>query len=572
MTTPVSSSVPQSTGRSPDANLIYQQYLAYCADIDKKIGAIDALPYAQRTSTKALQDRAQLITFKQNLNPIYTSQYNNSSATIASFKTACATIINAVLQSYNDAMGVSSTPPSGTTTLPSPIQVATPPPPPPPPVVVPPPPAPVPVVTTSGRSKDADQIYSQYVAYCSDIDTKIGALDALPYNTRIQGEIVQDRATLVALKGELSPIYSGQYNNSSATITSFKTACAAIESQVTHAYNDAISFGSTPVVLPPVTPPVPPPVTPPPVVTPPVVPPPSPTPVQGVQPVTPASSTATRLENGTWYIDWTSRTFPVPAGVNTVNIFVGNMHLDASGNPVIDGFGAMSQDQAQMDAFIQNCKAKGIAVKISIGGGGGSYDNCWDVLTSSNVQSFAQAFANFCTLHKVDGVDFDVEEFTSAQDKPAQQALVGTLIKDFKSINPAFQTSLCTNAGFGPNFPWPGIVQNILNASMSTNASTNTKSCGVDKLYIMAYFNPLADEQGWVTGWANWLKTNYNFAPSQITVGLNSQSQAYNVSTFAAWAASNGFSTSYWEYDPALSSQSNAMTSSILSAYNNKVA
>lgn len=176
--------------------------------------------------------------------------------------------------------------------------------------------------------------------------------------------------------------------------------------------------------------------------------------------------------------------------------------------------------------------------------------------------------ANYCNTNHLDGVDFDCEEFTSAQDKPAQQALVGTLIKDFKTINPNFQTSLDTNAGFGSNFPWQGIVQNIMNASIYTDPTTGKTASGVDRLYIMSYFNSMQDEQGWITGWANWMKTNYNFAPSQITVGLDPAAGAYDSNAFAAWAAQQGYSTSYWDYNPGNPTQSDQIATGIQNAYN----
>lgn len=576
MTTPVSNT-PVNTGRSPQADLIYQQYLNYYNDINNKLNAINQLPAAQAHSPKVVQDRAQLISLQQQLYPLYIGQYTNSSATLASFQAACATIVSSATAAFNDAVAGSTV---QTPQAPSPITVytngsstpPTTPTTPPPTTTTPPTTTPTTPTTTTttpvstGRSPDAAKIYDQYVTYYNDINTKINALNQLP-----SGQVSPNvRSQLVSLQQQLYPIYTAQYNNSNATIASFQAACAAIQASVAQVYNSA----TQPVVVTP--PPVvvtPPPVvvTPPPVVvTPPVVttPPPTTTPVTPVAPVTPAiSSGATRIENGTWYIDWTSWTTPIPDGVNTVNLFVGNMHLDSAGKPVVDGFGVFSQNYAQMDALIQACHAKGIAVKMSIGGGGGSYDNCWDALTASNVKGFAQALSSFCTTHGADGIDFDVEEFSSATDKPAQQALVGNLIKEFKAINPNYLTSLCTNAGFGPNFPWQGIVQNIMNASLTTDPVTNKTTCGVDRLYIMSYFNSLSDEQGWVTGWANWLKSTYNLGPSQVTVGLNVFANAYDVSAFAAWAAQKGYSTSFWDYDPGNPTQSSQNANTILNAY-----
>ncbi len=276
------------------------------------------------------------------------------------------------------------------------------------------------------------------------------------------------------------------------------------------------------------------------------------------------------IENGCWYIDWTSWGFggyPVPQGVNDVNIFVGNMSLDANGKPVIGGFGAMSEES--MNAFIQACHAQGISVKLSIGGStSGMYGRCWDVLTKDNVDSFAQALVDYCHTHGADGVDFDFEEFSSATDHPEIQTLVGTLIKDFKNKDPKLQTSLCTNAGFGPYFPWQGIVENVLNAASTTDPTTGKVSCAVDRMYIMSYYNTLSDEETWVTGWANWLGSTYNFTPAQISVGLDdTDAHAYDIEAFAAWAASQGFSTCYWEWDPNTAAQSDQSTNKIKKAY-----
>lgn len=586
MTTPVSSSSSTPVGRSPDASLIYQQYLDYYNNINSQINAIVAHPATAQTSSVITNARAKLISLQQALYPIYVSQYNSNTATIGSYQAANASIVSQALSTYNSAMSsivtsgpipqspspimvysstqststnttptTTTTPTTSTTTSTSSTSSKS---------------STSTTTTSTGRSSDASLIYSQYITYYNSINTEIGAIDQLPYTQRILPQVVADRAKLITLQQQLYTAYTSQYNSSSATISSFQAACAPIMSSVTATYNNALgtvptsTTTTTPVTTPTTT------------TTTPTTSTTSTSSTTSTTPTTPTQSVSANqfvsnpsvVENGTWYIDWTSWNYPIPQGVNTVNIFCGNMHLDVNGNPVIDGFGTMSQNTAAMDSFIQACHAKGITVKISIGGSGGSYDNCWDVLTNSNVQGFAQALNNFCTQNGLNGVDFDCEEFTSAQDKPAQQALVGTLIKDFKTLNPTMHTSLCTNAGFGPNYPWQGIVQNILNAATTTNPTTGKSTCAVDRLYIMSYFNAMSDEQGWITGWANWLKANYNFSPSQITVGLNSASQAYNVSAFASWAASQGYSTSYWDYDPGNQTASDQNTLAIQSSYN----
>ncbi len=529
MTTPVTNN-SASTGRSPDAAAIYQQYLDYYNDINTKINAIDQLPPTSETQSA----RSQLIALQSELYPLYTSDYNNSSATLATYVSANASIESQVDSLYSLTTGQTTTPPVTTPTQPTqPTQ----------------PTSPIAVYTANQRSPDASAIYQQYLAYYADINTKIGAINALPYAQRTSTSVQADIKQLQSLQQQLAPIYTSQYNSSTATLASYVTASASIEAQATTTYNAALN--ATVPVTPPPTPPVTPPTN----------------PVTPVNPVTPAAPpTAMQVQNGTWYLDWTSYNYPIPQGVNAVDIFVGNMSF-VNGVPTVGGFGTLSQNPATLAAFIQGCKAKGITVNISIGGSGGSYDNTWDVLTSSNVQSFAQTLANFCTTNGISGVDFDCEEFTSATDNPTQQALVGTLIKDFKTINPNFQTSLDTNAGFGSGFPWQGIVQNIMNNAIYTNPTTGKPTSGVDRVNIMAYFNPLSDEQGWVTGWAQWLKANYNFSPAQISVGMDPSAGAYSTTAFATWAGQQGYSTFLWNYDPSQQSTSDATSTSVLSAY-----
>ena len=253
------------------------------------------------------------------------------------------------------------------------------------------------------------------------------------------------------------------------------------------------------------------------------------------------------IEHSAWYIDWTSwftdPTFVIPNSNNVLNVFVGELMFDSNGNPTLGGFGNFTL--AELDQFTAYCASQQnpISVKVSIGGSGGMYDNCWDLLTTSNVETFAQGMVDFCHTHGLIGVDFDYEEYASA----AQETLVGTLINNFKTIDPNLQASLCTNAGFGPNYPWQAVVQNILDA-----ATISPGNCAVDRLYIMSYYNPIQDEENWILGWANWLEQNYGFTPARVSVGIDDfDASAYDPVAFAAWAASNGFSTAHWAFDPA---------------------
>lgn len=262
---------------------------------------------------------------------------------------------------------------------------------------------------------------------------------------------------------------------------------------------------------------------------------------------TPIPPITTGIEHSAWYIDWTSwftgPPFVIPAHNNVLNIFVGTLMFGTDGKPTIGGFGNMTLPQ--MDAFTAYCAAQNppIAVKASIGGAGGMYDRCWDLLTASNVQSFAQGLVDFCHAHGLIGIDFDYEHYTSVD----QEKLVGLLIKQFKTIDPKLQTSLCTNAGFGPNFPWQAHVKNVLDSAL-----ISTGNCAVDRLYIMSYYNSIEEEKTWVNGWADWVIQNYGFTPARVSVGIDDfDAHAYDPVVFAAWAATMGYSTAHWAFDPA---------------------
>lgn len=269
--------------------------------------------------------------------------------------------------------------------------------------------------------------------------------------------------------------------------------------------------------------------------------------------VTPNPVPANGLEYSAWYIDWTSwfngPPFVIPANVNMINVFVGELAYAADGSTTMDGFGNLSIPQ--LEALATYCKSQvpPIQVKVSIGGSGGMYDKTWDKLTASNVQSFAQGMVNFCHAHGLAGVDFDYEEFASS----GQESLVGNLILAFKTLDPTLQTSLCTNAGFGPNYPWQQAVKNILDSAM-----IGPGNCALDRLYIMSYYDPMSSEIGWIVGpdgnggWANWMISNYGFTRARISVGIDDyDANAYDPQAFKAWAIQQGFSYAHWAFDPA---------------------
>ena len=256
------------------------------------------------------------------------------------------------------------------------------------------------------------------------------------------------------------------------------------------------------------------------------------------------SSVNGNVETSAWYIDWTSwftgPPYNIPEGVTLLNVFVGELTYDSNGNPTLGGFGNLNLDQ--LDQFTAYCKEQSppIEVKVSVGGGGGSYDNTWDLLTSENTQAFAQGLADFCHAHGLVGVDFDYEELKSAE----QEVLVGTLMKQFQEIDPNLQATLCTNAGFDT---WKKGVQTVLDAAVRTPGQ-----CPLTRLYIMSYYNSMQDEQGWVNSWANWLQTEYNCNSEVTTVGVDTfDANAYDPTEFANWALGMGYSVAHWAFDPA---------------------
>ncbi len=284
------------------------------------------------------------------------------------------------------------------------------------------------------------------------------------------------------------------------------------------------------------------------------------------------------IENGAWEVDWTMHgddiLSNIPEGVNTVNVFVGG--FDSNNNVQIDSrtdldkvippsskfYDPKNPNETYLQKFVEDCHAKGIAVKMSLGGSSAGWcGNTWDALKSQGVQTCANTIVEFCRTNQLDGIDFDFEEWNQP-DQTALENSVGALIKEVKAQEPTLQTSLCTNAGFST---WQSHMQNILDASKD-----NEGHCGVDRMYIMSYYDPLQSEQTWVNEWATWLKTNYQFSPSQISVGLdNVDASAYDIKEFAEWSKTQGYSTCYWAWgwnggDPT---KSNETTNQVWNIY-----
>lgn len=534
MVTPLPPGGEGNVRQSPDAAAIYNQYLSYYNDITTKIGAIDAAYPAGSEPPNVQQDRATLVDLQQKLGPIYTKDYNDPNATLASFQQDCSGIETSVAAAYADAMGGGGTIQqqiaedyTNAQALAAALQAA----------------LGKDASALSDLTKEAgnlqseiDQLQDQInglppgaekTQAQSDLDKAKGDLKTL------QGEISDTQNDLTSVQKELTNItepggtldqlkqLAGKSDPTQGDLDQANGLLAIVQAAQKDEGSLAGAIGNT----------------------------------QGTQSTTQGDvQTVQRdlnpppppgpIQNGCWYIDWTSwfnnPPYTIPQGVNAINIFVGEISLDSNGNPTMGGFGNMTLDQ--LNAFVQQCHSQGIMVKVSIGGGGGQYDKCWDSLTATNVGAFAKMMVDFCHQHGLDGVDFDYEEFAGTD----QEALVGTLIKDFKNGDPKLETSLCTNAGFGPNFPWQAVMQTILGNAMSNGV------CTVDRLYIMSYTDGLAQEETWVSGWADWMEKNFGFTASRITVGIDDfDSHSYDPVAFAAWAAANGFSTCHWAVDPA---------------------
>jgi hypothetical protein len=219
-------------------------------------------------------------------------------------------------------------------------------------------------------------------------------------------------------------------------------------------------------------------------------------------------------------------------------------------------------NETYLQKFVEECHAKGIAVKMSLGGSSAGWSgSTWDALKVLGVQACANTLTAFCKANQLDGIDFDFEEW-GQPDQTALEQSVGELIKAVKAQEPSLQTSLCTNAGFST---WKEHMQNILDASKDSQGH-----CGVDRMYIMSYYDPLQSEQTWVNEWADWLKENYGFSPSQISVGLdNVDASAYDIEQFAQWAKEQGYSTCYWAWgwDGGNPTKSNETTNQIWKIY-----
>lgn len=266
-------------------------------------------------------------------------------------------------------------------------------------------------------------------------------------------------------------------------------------------------------------------------------------------------------ENSTWAEDWTNnldtQTYiqALPRGVQTINVFVGQLDLDANGNALINGYSIDTPDRpagtgafptvASLTHFITQCKAQGVSVKLSIGGQTGTtFGDSWNNLTSSNISAFALALVNICNTTGADGIDFDDEYEVNAN-----AALAGQLAGQFKNLAPNLKTSFCVFAGISPAGPTHAVDSIFLQ-----NAITSSGTSAIDRVYVMSYYDgvSLAQNQQFMLLWKSWLQQNYSISASQISIGIdpNDPNTSPNNGSLANWinfAAQNGFSTAIWD-------------------------
>ncbi len=266
-------------------------------------------------------------------------------------------------------------------------------------------------------------------------------------------------------------------------------------------------------------------------------------------------------ENSTWVEDWTANLdtaayiSALPQGVNTINVFVGQLtfvngaasingySLDTPGKPA--GTGAFP-DVAALTDFVQQCKAASCSIKISIGGQAGTtFGNSWNVLNSDNVDSFAQALVDLCRTTGADGADFDYE-----MDDTTPASFAGTMAGKFKDLAPDLATSCCVFGGCDASGPW-----HACNTSFLAAAVTSQNWCAIDRVYVMTYWDgcPLSQNEGFMTSWNTWLTQQHGFTSARISAGIDPTDPNTlpnsGLNTWIGFASQNGFSTAIWDQE-----------------------
>ena len=246
------------------------------------------------------------------------------------------------------------------------------------------------------------------------------------------------------------------------------------------------------------------------------------------------------------YIDSLSR------GITTLNVFVGQ--LDSNGQ--IDGFSTDTpgtpagtgafKNTAELTDFITKLKAKGISVKLSIGGQAGTaFGNSWNNLTDTNLQTYADSLAALCKTTGADGIDFDEE---MADTTVAARA--GKLAALLNAEAPDLSLTYCVFMG-NNDHDHPGMDANrafLLNAVKADGTSV------IDHVFTMPYEDGLSESDNEIKmmDWALWLENNLHMSASQLSAGVdptdpNTSESDGSLQKWVLFAKQNGFSTSIWD-------------------------
>lgn len=514
-------------GLSPDAPQIYQKYLTYYGTLTGYLNGINQKYPAGTAPANVKQDLAAITQDLTQLGTIYQADYNNDSKTLQDFENDCVSLLSSAESSYNDAMGgggsihdkieadytkaqgIASTVETAISSSTKAIEGSD-------------------InkydsllqelwvnITSLPPGEAKETIVAEYLVAKEKMETLLSTLlDTVTEDDKaneMASKLAEPLTTLQALSGIENPTQENLTQANTILANNFTPAAsraAALTAQVQKLTKAKSNL------------------------------------LQAIQKVQNALNPkpVSKVEHGCWYIDWTSwfsGTFKMPEGITTINIFVGSLTADNGG---IGGFGNLSNDQ--IPAFVTAAKNAGVQkVKISLGGGGGSYDNTWDAVTEDNYEAIAKDLVDFCAKYNLDGVDFDYEEF-----KAEQEPIIGKLIASFKAQNPSLEATLCCNAGFST---WQSEVQAILDQTKDSSG----KSC-LDRLYVMSYYDSLQEEEGWLKQWAEWIQKEYQMEPSQLGVGVDDyDAHAYDPTQLKEWADSKGYSWCHWAYDPAKSTQ-----------------
>lgn len=268
--------------------------------------------------------------------------------------------------------------------------------------------------------------------------------------------------------------------------------------------------------------------------------------------------------NTVWYPSWQVQAGVapiVPKYVDQVYLSMGKLDI-VDGKPTVDGLQFPGGDEGTaIKDFVQACKNQGVKVVLSIGGHGSNldYNDCWNNLTSDNVQEFGTMLASYCQEMGLDGIDFDWEPSQQYWDQ-AHGQLVGQLSQATKQAGEKLGLDLVTTLDVDLSTYWTNRAGWVLDAAGKG---------GLDGVNIMAYYDFSSQMTEWIDGWKNFTAP-YGIDTSKVTVGMSSNLPD-SVAQIASWAfdpeKGGGLSTGLWVWDPGQTAASNKITETIWNIY-----